>query len=749
MARHSLTADETPVVHRLAIAYLLLPVIIWLVGWHTWWLGVPAAIILVAALWQSLRGSWQVSLQPLTLVLLLLALVWVMATAAGGVFDVNNFDWLKHRAVLLDLVRGTWPVHPPTLVSGLAAYLPVESELPRPLLRYYLGYYLVPSLLAKWLGISSLNILVPLWTWGGVALIMLMFTRGLKGWKALGAVAVLIFFSGMDLVRVVLAQGWDWLELDVKLAGWPHVDFGLHNLEWGSAWSSLGEYVSFMHSLMWVPQHFVPGAMFALLLLQMRHHERFLNVSGVVIGASIFWSPFVAIGLLPLVGVLLLQNGMRPFLRWQNLVLALPLVALLSAYLISDSPEVSRGWLWEVHPGGWQAIVRTLPQLYLTEFLALAIVLVLLRPQLLREPWFGVCVATLLLLPWYSLGKWNDLVVRGLIPAQMLLCYFCAHTILAGRSEALQGARAALRAPLVGLVAVMLGLGAVSPLIDLTRANNDHDSRVARYAQLGPGHSILFNVSPEFHSQYVAYETAGWYRGILRENGGNFGFSPQGVELIASSEFDVYLVEGRAAAFAKSPCKPEDVAFRFILHVSSHDAEIGSHQTLDFDFEQASYFWVDDTCLTAHALPDYDIGVIRVGQFNQGEKGHRWLRNYYAKSYRDMLLQRAGAPRIRAEYEVYLFDRRLIYSKMACEAEDLAASFSLRIVPQDVQDLPSDSRQQGFQVIGFNLKEHGGKVGQDCLVMHDLPDYRVLGIRTGQNSPGGGYLWQGAIELDE
>ena len=34
-------SDELPVLHRLAIAYLVLPLVIWLVGWFEWWFGFP------------------------------------------------------------------------------------------------------------------------------------------------------------------------------------------------------------------------------------------------------------------------------------------------------------------------------------------------------------------------------------------------------------------------------------------------------------------------------------------------------------------------------------------------------------------------------------------------------------------------------------------------------------------------------------------------------------------------------------
>ena len=221
-----LTAHEaTPklsVLHRLAILYLMLPVLIWLLGWFHWWLGLPAAFLLVLALWPALAGPWRPSLtlalfltllariiasvaggllnlnieswfglpatallafalykalsgprrgelSPTTMALLLVAAAWVLLTAAGGVLDLNNADWPKHRALFFSLSNGSWPTHTPSYFST------------PPLLRYSLGYYLTPSLAGQWLGLAALNWAVPLWTWCGVALMMLLFTRHYRG----------------------------------------------------------------------------------------------------------------------------------------------------------------------------------------------------------------------------------------------------------------------------------------------------------------------------------------------------------------------------------------------------------------------------------------------------------------------------------------------------------------------------------------------------------------------------------------
>ena len=96
-------SDGLPLLHRLAILYLMLPVCIWLAGWFEWWLGLPAVALLGAGLWPALAGSWRVSRpRPAVFACVLLALGWVMLTAAGGVFDGGNGDWLEHRTTLLD-----------------------------------------------------------------------------------------------------------------------------------------------------------------------------------------------------------------------------------------------------------------------------------------------------------------------------------------------------------------------------------------------------------------------------------------------------------------------------------------------------------------------------------------------------------------------------------------------------------------------------------------------------------------------
>lgn len=222
---------QIPLPHRLAIIYLMLPVAIWLVGWHHWWFGVPAAALLAFALWRSIgpirfefggkafSRTCRKALRPTTLFLLFAAFAWVIATAAGGVFDLQNGDWVKHRAVFLDLTRGSWPVSYPFWLSDLAAFFP-SGEDPEPFyLRYYLGYYIVPGLLGNWFGEAALNWAVPLYTWMGVALMLHMFARGFRGYRVVAATTIFVFFGGMDIAMHLLFEGWNWFHPNVSWNG--------------------------------------------------------------------------------------------------------------------------------------------------------------------------------------------------------------------------------------------------------------------------------------------------------------------------------------------------------------------------------------------------------------------------------------------------------------------------------------------------------------------------------------------------
>ena len=723
-----------PVPHRLAILYLMTPLAVWLVGWFQWWFGIPAAALLALGLWQALSGSWRVSLRPIHLVLLLIAAGWVMVTAAGGVFDVHNFDWFKHRGLFLDLSNGSWPTYLPTYIDA-----PV-------LLRYYIGYYMVPGLLSNLFGLATLNWAVPLWTWCGVALMLILFTREHRGWTAILAAFILVFFSGMDIVRIAQFEGLDWLEVSVDLQGWPRIWLGERD-SWAGTMGLVLHYSPHMGGMMWVPQHFIAGVLYVLLLVQLFQEPRFLAVSGVLLATSLFWSPFVAIGLLPMVVALVIANGMRPLLKWQNLCLALPIAGLIVAYLASGSvASYPFGWVWDVYSNVWPKLVRVLPMVYLTEFLLLAIVIALLRPRLIRDPFYIAGLATLILLPWIFFGNFNDLLLRATIPSLALLSYYCASTFAASIYD--RSVKHKLRPVLLCAMGIFLSVGAVTALLELSWANNDHDFDMRRYESLGAQFSTLHVQDSKYHNQYAAYEVTGLFRRLLRESDGNVRVLERG-EQIVQARFNVYMTKNRLI-YVFGQCSTAEEDTRFFLHVFPLNPEHlpgRVHATLDFDFQE--FGWrAEKQCLIVRELPPFAIGRIRTGQTNLSGTAHEWSGDYYSEQYKDRLLEEAGEPLLRANFDVYHYGRKLIYLKSPCSPADAEGSFLLHVVPLDSNDLYSGNKQAGFDEFDFDFSATGRET-ERCTMVRELPDYPIKLIRTGQYRPQGGLLWEGTFSIGE
>ena len=230
------------------------------------------------------------------------------------------------------------------------------------------------------------------------------------------------------------------------------------------------------------------------------------------------------------------------------------------------------------------------------------------------------------------------------------------------------------------------------------------------------------------------------------------------------SDFDVYLTENRLI-YAKEQCAEDDTAPAFFLHIDPVDADdLPDHRkrhgfdNLDFGFEQPDATF-GDTCMVTVPLPSYDIGVIRTGQYVQTDDGFKnlWEGEINLDAAQPIQVDLArlvgnDAPAIRSNFDVYLIENGLIYTKEQCAEDDTGASFFLHIDPIDVEDLPNDRKQHGFDNLDFGFERHGVRFDNTCVATVPLPDYDIAAIRTGQYvqvGDGFEHLWGGEIRLVE
>ena len=416
----------------LAAAYLLLPLLVFLLGWLRWPYALALGLSLLPALyraWQSRQRGAAMLSRPEWLGVAGVTIVWVsMAGLMPGFF--LNLDWLTRMSVLRDLVVGSWPV----------GYSLPGSEL---ILRCPLGYYMVPALIGKLTSLHGARIALWCWTALGTALFLALMLgakadRKPGAWRS--ALLIAVFFSGMDIL------GW-------MISNPAGVQFGTH-IEW---WAKLFldgstiQYSSQTTQLFWVPNHCLPGWLVAA--VAWRHRQRGMAVApaALLLLATVFWAPLVAVGAAPLLFWCVWRAlGWRQLalhsLHWPVLLL-LPCGLLVARFLTMGVAPVGAG----------QASAQFIDAVFfsLLEWGLLAWA-VLARGE--RAPLLLLALLELLLLPFLHYGDANDLVMRGSIPGLAIL--------MMATIETWQSTPSARRMA----IAVLLLIGAVTPLLEFERA---------------------------------------------------------------------------------------------------------------------------------------------------------------------------------------------------------------------------------------------------------------------------------------
>ncbi|MGX4643848.1 hypothetical protein [Massilia sp. SYSU DXS3249] len=406
--------------------YLLLPSVIVLTSFQPWSIALPVALAAAACVW------WLVSAvvrEPHTRQPDWLETWPYLALAAGCVWlsgvvppFADNHDWYKHYALFNELAEQSWPAAVPHN-GGLST------------LRYSLSYYVFPALVAKYAGHEFLGGAIFVWTTLGlyIALVTAFHARAQAVASRFLLCAVFLLFSGADI-------------LGKYLTGFVH-PVPMH-FEW---WATFGQLSSSVTSLFWTPQHAISGWVATFMIV--RFPERALQSGGVLAAAVAVWSPFSAIGLVPVFLWAMYRSGYRHVPTWMNL-LAAPVLLCASAYFLTrGAAGIPASFIWSVKGFG----IDTWLAFLLLEFGAIAAALYLAQGRNLALIVAGA--GFLLLLSLFSLGAYNDLLMRASLPALALLAALSASAVV-------HVPNTARKAPLI----LCLVLGLVTPLGEIMRA---------------------------------------------------------------------------------------------------------------------------------------------------------------------------------------------------------------------------------------------------------------------------------------
>lgn len=420
--------ELNPWLPRLSLAYLGLPVLLFLLLWLRPVFAIPAVIATLAGVvglgrtYPARSGSGDIkTLLPC----IVLALIATALSGAGGV-GLQNWDYDKHNAVLNDLLTHPIPVRYEN---------PGDPALTGPLV-YYMGWYLPAVMVGRAFGWTAANVTLFLWSFVGLTLALLWFARLARG-RGWLAPLFLLFFSGLDVLGA-LFQGRNPLEMS---------NLSLHH------WAGFAQYTHNLALVNWVPHHAL--AMWiatALVLHEFLIRERRDTVVGPW-ALLPFWSPWAMVGLAPFV-LLGLLRGKGKAVGWNSAAIFAGSVPFVMAFLASNRGDVVKGWAW-FYTGGLRFVGMYLGFVLLEFALVALLTWRLLKPEG-RDRWvLGIAIGALFALPLYRFGISGDLTMRASLPMLFVLAIYAYRAVREGEGRA----RLAL--------GVVLAVGALSPLHEL------------------------------------------------------------------------------------------------------------------------------------------------------------------------------------------------------------------------------------------------------------------------------------------
>lgn len=95
----------------------------------------------------------------------------------------------------------------------------------------------------------------------------------------------------------------------------------------------------------------------------------------------------------------------------------------------------------------------------------------------------------------------------------------------------------------------------------------------------------------------------------------------------------------------------------------------------------------------------------------------------------------------RADFNIYMRDRKLYYVKDSCTQADIRGVFFLHIFPNDLSDLSEGRIQYGFDNLDHKAELYTFMRDASCVLMVELPDYPISHVITGRSIPGQPAIW--------
>lgn len=403
-----------------SLFYLSFPLLLFCGGFLRWYV---ATLYIVAILWSVYSiyrlhcledNSWELNRGQL-ISIVALALLCCFFLGVGG-YWTQSYDWVVKNPILNELTQSSWPL----VVNNSTATTEVKDicGADRVVVVYYLYFYLPAALVGKLVGSLTLaRFTLFLWSVYGLVLILSWLLRfvshtSLSRYITIWVLVCFVVWGGMDILGQCLRVLVLWVWGVTPIRPMSLLD------EWCQPYFSY--YASHFTSLFWCFNQSIPLWLEMLLILSFRN----VCSVGYFYCFSLLYSPWAAIGLLPIVSVIVfesLKKGGRkvliPMLNFSNVVFPMLVLFLVVTYYASNSTSVvEKGFFWKYIP------VRLFVVKYVFFILIeIGVYVWLLRREIKSDIILAISVCLLLLIPFYKMTSENDFIMRASMPALFVL----------------------------------------------------------------------------------------------------------------------------------------------------------------------------------------------------------------------------------------------------------------------------------------------------------------------------------------
>ncbi len=307
---------------------------------------------------------------------------WMFLCGQGGVIQ-QLADWAGRNAQLNDLVSYSWPPY----YSDGSAFV------------YYMGHFLVPAVFGKIFGLGAARAVLFIYTATAVYITWLYLIKILKAdtWlKQIGILVLLMFFGSAEPLRIIVND----LIAGIFHTSRSYITYGFtsNSIAYGGVFNQI-------------------CCAFIVLSVLFDDDSKIENFAALGV-PMLLYSPFMLIGVFIIAAVMIVKqfvnhkdnilSVIKRLFNVQNLcalVVLFPIILLyLSGNVFAEKPDELG-----LHAVSYGGRISVYIIFVLCEFLIYSICVF---PRFKKNAYFYAANAILLLLPFFTMGTYNDLVTR-------------------------------------------------------------------------------------------------------------------------------------------------------------------------------------------------------------------------------------------------------------------------------------------------------------------------------------------------